>query len=574
MAAEGSAESTGGKPESERGKSSRRSNTIWYLTTKLQIKGYKREMNRIDEALSRQDVRGIGSPLTRLRGSLALGGLGGVLIVGAAFIMSLLNPKPDNSISEIMMSRSGGLFVQFNGQLHEVNNLASARLIVGKSADAKIVSDDVLSRLPSGIAMGIPKAPDILTAREDPVATWTVCDWHDSAVPLSLLKGGDITTTVIAGADLLEGGSPLGEDRAVLVKPVEKVDELWLVYRDTRALVGRSDFAAQAALGLTPAHIASAMTVSTALLAAIPPSPVLTAPQLENRGQLSPAVEGSAIGDILTIGTATGGRSYYLVGRTGLQMIGSVLAQMMINTGSTQKLVGDPAQVQGLPRVTVVDDSRFPSKVPTLISDPALCWQWSKSNEELSAHTRIISASQTPISEAGRRSAVTMLPNNGSEPRATQTVTAPGKGWYVRVTGNNNNSVAKEQIFWIDPTGVSYPIDAVVPSGTNKIEVTYDPTVSALGLNHMWPTPIPASVSKLYAPGATLSIKNAQVMLGQVEAVQQVPLPDKNKEQPPGDKQHYRPEGSIDPNSVNPGEAGLPPANGGGDDDADSDLPG
>lgn len=575
MAAEGSTtEEPAGRVAAakESGDALQRSNTTWYLTTKLQIKGYKRELNRIHEALSRQDVRGIGSPLARIRGTLALGGLGGVLIVGAAFIMSLLNPKPNNSVSEIMASRSGGLFVQFNDQLHPVYNLASARLIVGKPADAKIVADDVLSRIPPGVPMGIPNAPNILTPREDPVATWTVCDWHDSAVPLSLIKGGDITTTVIAGADLLEGGSPLGDDRAMLVRPVEKMDELWLVYRDTRALVGRNDFAAQAALGLTPAHIASATTVSTALLSAIPPAPVLTAPQLESRGQLSPAVEGASIGDILTTGTATGGRAYYLVGRTGLQMIGPVLAQMMINTGSAQKLIGDPAQIQSLPRVTVVDDSRFPSKVPTLISDPALCWQWSKSNEELSARTQIISAPQTPVSEVGRRVAVRMLPNNGTQPRATQTITAPAKGWYVRVTGNSDTSVAKEQVFWIDPSGASYPIDAVVPDGSNKVEISFDPTVNALGLNVMWPTPIPAAVSTLYTPGPTLSTKNAQVMLGQVEAAQQVPAPDKNKVRQTDATQTYRPEGAVDPNSVNPGEAGLPPAEDGGEDD--SALPG
>lgn len=45
----------------------------WYLTTPRQIKGFKRELNRVDEALSRQDVRGLGSPLTRLRGGMSVG---------------------------------------------------------------------------------------------------------------------------------------------------------------------------------------------------------------------------------------------------------------------------------------------------------------------------------------------------------------------------------------------------------------------------------------------------------------------------------------------------------------------
>lgn len=498
----------------------------WNLTSKRQIKAYKRELNRVDEALSRQDVRGLGSPLARMRGGVGFGAVIGVLVLGAAFVMSILSPKPDNSIAEIVITRNGGRFVQFNGKFHPVNNLASARLIVGSPKEAKVITDAALQSLPAGPLMGIPNAPDTLEPRTDSTATWTVCDWHDTAVPLSLLQGGDMTTTVIAGDDLLEGGSPLGEDRAVLVRPDNDTDQLWLIYRDTRALVGRSDYAAQAALGLTPTHMDSALTVSPALLGAIGISPALTAPQLESRGQLSPAVTGSSIGDILTVGTASGGRSFYLVGRTGVQMIGSVLAQMMINTGSSQRIVSDPSQLEDLPRVTIVDDHLFPSKVPTLINDPALCWKWSKSNDELRAHTTVLTSTRLPLNDVGRRSMSRMLTDHGSAPRAQQAVTRPGYGWYVRVTGNNNDSVSAEQLMWIDAAGTAFPIDAVVPSGTaNELKVSYDPTIKALGLNTLAPTPIPWSVAKLYSQGSTLSIKNAQVMQGQLDPVKQIPSP-------------------------------------------------
>lgn len=508
----------------------------WYLTTSRQIKGFRRELNRVDEALSRQDVRGLGSPLARLRGAVGIGGVFGVLLLVAAFVMSILSPKPDSGLAEIVTTRNGGRFVQFNGQLHPVTNLASARLIVGKPDEAKVITDSALQSMPTGQLMGIPNAPDSLEPRGDAAAVWTVCDWHDAAVPLSLLKGGDIITTVIAGDDLLEGGESLGEDRAVLVRPTNDLSQLWLIYRDTRALVGRDDYAAQAALGLTPARIDSALTVSPALLGAIGTSPALTAPQLTNRGQLSTAVEGSSIGDVLTVTTTSGARAFYLVGRTGVQMIGSVLAQMMVNTGAAQKLVADPSTVQNLPRVSIVDDSRFPAKVPTLQNDPALCWKWSKSREELTAHTTVLTASHTPITDIGRRVAVKLLANNGSEPQATQSITRPGYGWYVRVTGNNNDSVAVEQLMWIDPAGTRFPIDAVVPTGSSRIQVSYDSTVKALGLDTLAPTMIPWAVAKLYAPGATLSIKNAQVLQGQLEPVKQVPSPSVSPGAPPPPK--------------------------------------
>jgi type VII secretion protein EccB len=506
----------------------------WYLTTPRQIKGFKRELNRVDEALSRQDVRGLGSPLARLRGAMSVGVVFGALILAAAFVASLISPKPDAGVASIMTTRSGGMFVQFNGRLHPVTNLASARLIVGKPDEAKVVTDTALRSMPTGPLMGIPNAPNLLTPRTDDTATWTVCDWRDTAVPLSLLLSGDITTAVIAGSDMLDGGTDLGNNRAVLVKPVTDPSKLWLLYRDTRAEVGRTDYAAQAALGLTPALIDSAVTVSSALLGAISPSPVLTAPALVDRAQPSPVVTGSSIGDVLTVATASGARSYYLVGSSGVQQVSPVLAQMMINTGSAQRLVDDPAQVQSQPRVTIVDDSRFPSAVPTMVSEPALCWSWSKSRGELAAATRIFTNARMPLTETGRMSAVNLLPNDGTAEQASDSITLPGYGWYARTTGDATDSVAAEQLMWIDPNGTRYPIDAVI-SGT---AVSYDPTVKALGFDAVTPTPIPWAVAKLYAPGSTLSIKNAQVMQGTLTPHTQVPNPPTSKGQRPPETAH------------------------------------
>ncbi|CPW92653.1 type VII secretion protein EccB [Mycobacteroides abscessus] len=502
----------------------------WFLTTTRQIKGYKRELNRIDEALSRQDVRGVGSPLTRLRGSLSISLVGGVLVLVAAFVVSLINPKPDSGVAAIMTTRSGGIFVQFNGRLHPVTNLASARLIVGTPEEAKVATDTALRSLPTGPLMGIPSAPNLLSPRTDESAVWTVCDWRDTAVPLSLLKTGDITTAVIAGDDMLDGGTDLGSNRAVLVKPASDPTRLWLLYRDTRAEVGRGDYAAQAALGLTPSLIETAVTVSPSLLATIAPSPVLTAPRLVNQGQPSPTVNGSAIGDVLTVATASGSRAFYLVGSGGVQQVSPVLAQMMINTGAAQKLVDDPASVQAMPRVGIVDDSRFPTQVPTLVSEPALCWSWTKSAGELTAHTRIFTNSRMPVTESGRVAAVHLLPNNGSTDQATDSITRPGYGWYARTTGDSTDSVAAEQLLWIDPNGTRFPIDVVI---ARNGAVSYDPTVKALGFDSISPTPIPAAVAKLYAPGATLSIKNAQVMQGTINPASQVPNPPTTQGQPP-----------------------------------------
>ncbi len=497
----------------------------WYLTTPRQIKGFRRELNRVHEALSRQDVRGVGSPLTRMRGSLVLGALAAVGLLAAALVVSLISPKPNGKVSEIMTTRNGGMFVMFNGRLHPVTNLASARLIVGKSAPATVVSDKVLRSLATGPLMGIPSAPNVLDPRADSTASWTVCDWRDTAVPLSLLRAGDLTTAVIAGQDMISGGEDLGSSRAVLARPAGKPGELWLIYRDTRAEVGTNDFAAQSALGITPALVSAATVVSPSLLYAINTSPALTAPQLAERGQPSNAVAGSNVGDVLTVGTAAGSRSFYLVGRAGVQQIGPVPAQMMINTGSAQKVLDDPASVQKLPRSGLIDDGRFPSQVPTLDSPASLCWNWTKSNGELTAETRVFTGSQLPVTEAGKAAAVTLLPNTGTEDQATESIMRPGYGWYARTTSGEPKSASAEGLMWIDPNGTRYPIDAVLNPGGGGNAISYDPTVKALGFDAVAPTPIPWSIARLYAPGSTLSIRNAQVMQGTITAISQVPSP-------------------------------------------------
>lgn len=495
----------------------------WYLTTPRQVKGFKRELNRVDEALSRQDVRGLGSPLARLRAALGLGGAAGIGILVAALVVSLISPKPDGRVGAILTTRSGGMFVVFNGRLHPVTNLASARLIVGKADPATVVSERALRNMPTGPLMGIPNAPNVLDPRTDPTASWTVCDWRDTAVPLSLLRAGDLTTAVIAGVDMLDGGEDLGSTRAVLARPAGDPGELWLIYRDTRARVGAGDLAAQSALGITPALAASAQTVSSALLYAIAASPVLTAPPLAGRGQPSDAVAGSKVGDILTTGTAGGSRAFHLVGRRGVQQIGPVLAQMMINTGSAQKIVDDPAAVQKLPREVLVDDGRFPSQVPTLVSPAALCWNWTKNAGDLTARTRVFTGSQLPVTAAAKAAAVTLLP--GSGPQATESVMRPGYGWYTLVTGDAADDPAEEGPLWIDPTGTRYPIDAMLTPSGGQNTLTYDPALKALGLDAVAPTPIPWAAARLYAPGATLSIRNAQVMQGTITPISQVPSP-------------------------------------------------
>ena len=503
----------------------------WFTTTRRQRRAYKRELSRMDEALSRQDVRGVGSPLARLRLSQAVG-LGGVAgIVGMALVVSLIAPKPGGKVADIMNVRGKGMYVVYNGRLHPVTNLASARLIVGEPADAVQVGDDVLRKFPPGPLMGILNAPNALDARIDPVTTWTVCDWRDASTSLSLHRGAGLTTAVIAGADALSGGEDLGSTRALLVRSAGDPDRLWLIYGDTRAQVGRADFAAQRALGITPETVAEAQLVSDGLLGAISPSPALTAPLISDRGQPSTRVPGFRIGDVLATSVADGSRTFYAVGRDGVQEVGAVTADMLVATGSQQRLVDDPATLSSLPRVALFPAGHFPTQAPTVVPAEAVCWGWQQ-EPAAAPQTRVFTADRMPVTDRARQGAVTLMATAGPAVQATESVMTPGRGFYAAVVSGDPSSNSGDGLMWIDPSGSRYPIDADTRSGLAQGKI-YDPTVEALGFSGQAPTPVPWAIARLYTLGSTLSIRDAQVLQGTINPTVQAECPAASGDGPP-----------------------------------------
>src|SRR5699024_2986634 len=84
-----------------------------------------------------------------------------------------------------------------------------------------------------------------------------------------------------------------------------------------------------------------------------------------------------------------------------------------------------------------------------------------------------------------------------------QFTTAPGKGWYVRITGDGRQSDAEGQIAFIDDTGIRYDVVA-------DDQGDYTPVVGALGLTGL-PTPLPDHVAVLLLEGPDLDVRAALV---------------------------------------------------------------
>lgn len=491
-----------------------------FLTSRLQRSGYRFLIRRVEQAFTRRDVRGLSNPFSAQTSALAVGVFLVGLIAVVGLLVSFIKPRPDRGVDSIVTTQSGGMYVMFGGtpeepeaRLHPVTNLASARLIVGKPENASVIKDSSLEGIPRGPLMGIPSAPNSLAAHDSDPATWTICDRRDAKSDLSLTTAGSIKTTLIAGKDeISEDAKSLEGNQALLVRSATAPDVLWLVFDGKRAEIGRQDFATHAALGLTSAKINSAMALSGGLVDAIEVLPTLTIPFIPDRGRVSSAAAKYAIGDVVTVGSVDGTGDTYVVADKGAQRVSGVIASLLINTGSRHLVEASPDALTSLPQVQVIDTTRYPSNIPDIQTPPTVCYSWSKGRHDMSAVTKVYVGEDLPIDRAkeGREIIDLLTPNEGVL-QADASLMEPGKGWYVRVTGTSATSMSEEQLMYIDDTGTRYFI-SVDANGS------YDPVVTALGLNWQLPMPIPWAIAKLYVQGSTLDPREARVQHAYIPA--------------------------------------------------------
>lgn len=413
-----------------------------------------------------------------------------------ALLLKVLNPAPNKGAAEIMMTQQGGMYVQFDGALHPVTNLSSARLIVGKADKPSIVNEKTLADYKRGPLMGIPSAPNSMKYRGDKTSKWGLCEWHDTRANLSLTHAETLQTTVVAGTDSFEGGRSLGTSTAVLAATESDPDTLWLLFGDRKARIGKTDYAVQSALGITPENAESPLIVSTGMLNTIPASPDLTAPNLARKGQESGKVQGYQIGDVLSVSGATSVPDFYAVTMNGIQQVPYVVAQLLLNDGGERHDVADPQSLSMYPRAGDIKLSTYPAESPTITVPDALCYTWSRDQGSTVADTDIITASSLPVKKSHLDNKVSLLKTSAGTDSAHVFVTKPGSGWYVRATASTARSEAEGQLFYVDDSGVRY---AVMPDEKGD----YSKAITALGLSGE-PLMAPDAILRLLLPGADL----------------------------------------------------------------------
>ncbi|WP_301850637.1 type VII secretion protein EccB [Rhodococcus pyridinivorans] len=490
-----------------------------FLTTKTQISGYRMLVRRIEQAFIRRDVRLLSSPFTAQATAYSLGAGAGALILLAGLVMSFIKPAPARGEAVILATQSGGRYVLHNDTLHPVMNLASARLITGKPDSVRTVKEAELSEHPRGLLMGIPGAPDEMLPRTDDISRWAVCSQYDPASELELTPQTATRTLLVAGGEeVTPGRTPLSDNEALIVRESDgRTERLWLLAGGFRSELNPSDAALLAALQVARGELEQAVPASTAFLDTVPVREAIRAPQLLRQGQRSTAVPAYEVGAVLS-SAGLDGDSTYLVVDTGLQPIGAFAAQVLLNSGA--ELVSDvaPAQIASAPVVTAADMEHWPATRPTLLQRNTVCIDWTRSGEA-PAQAELLALDSVPLASEARSKVVALLPARDQTPQVDYFYTAPGRGWLVQVTGQSDDSPAREQLWWVGDNGVRFAVTG--DSGTSPAE-----TVAMLGLSAQEPHLVPWSVLRLLPEGPSLSPKSASVVHEQIPVeMAQNPVP-------------------------------------------------
>lgn len=450
-------------------------------TTRLQVSGHRFLGRRMEHALVRGDARMLDDPLRAQSLSLMAGGVLAVIAVAVCAVLAFVRPGAGlGDVSIVVVRESGAMYVRIDDVMHPVFNLASARLIVGRAAEPRMVSQRAIDRAERGPQVGIPGAPaQIAPPLGVDESSWMLCDD----------PGG---TTVISGP---VADAALSPDAGVLVTPRGgSAAVTYLLYDGRRSRVDLRHGAVVRALrldGVVPQQL------SGAVLDAIPEAPAIEPPPIPGLGSPGPAMAGGhPVGTVVQVyRTGTAAPDYFVVLADGLQRIGEVAADLIRYTDGRagDEIPTVSADVVGAsPVVTSLPVTAFPDRAGVR-SARAVCARWRPQATENTSHTQIF------VGDAGPQTArsVTLAQADGSGP-AVDTVSVPaGRSMFVRSVGLTGAGQSSGPLFLVTEAGVVHG-------------VWDDDTAKTLGLN-VSAVPAPWPVLSVLPRGPELNRRDASV---------------------------------------------------------------
>ena len=470
------------------------------LTTRAQVNGYRFMIRRLEHALVRRDVRMIDDPMRSQTNALAVGAVLAVVILAGCAIWGMIRPQGAIGDSVIVVGKnSGALYVVVADRLHPVLNLASARLITGKSDSPRSVADKKLATYPRGPLLGIPGAPSALPGPAVGTRVWTVCDQVES----SSGGGGSVRLSVITAPPPGPGAAvPASRHTALLIS---QADKTFLVYRPdgdgsaVRAEVDLNSVEVRSVLrldGIEP------RPVSSGLLALFPEVPPIAVPTIAGKGRKGVLTEpGVTVGSVVRSVAVDDTVSYYVVLPGAVQKVGRVAAEILRTAdarGSGAVTTVPPARIAALPTTSELPVDDFPSLVPTVASvenQSVVCQSWSPASGATPGTMTMLLGSAVPVPDGAFP--VSVAGADGGGPAVDSVYVRPGSGEPVIVTGAETRSPRAESRYYIGDSGVRYG-------------VADQQTATVLGLTQD-PVPVPWPIVSLLPAGPTLTRSAALV---------------------------------------------------------------
>lgn len=426
-------------------------------------------------------------PGRALVGSLALAVL---LLAGAALARMLVGGDPDgwDRPGLIVSAETGELYViverREEPELHAIDNLTSARLLLGADLAPTLVSGETIAAQQLGPDLGIPGAPPTVPAPSRLVERgWAACAAAAGSLTVTVpgtpgaraVRGGGLTVVsggryYVVATGRPEPGAPPRAHRYPVPAGVEPDPLL-------------------AALGLPIA--AEARAVPQRWLRLFPRGGALDFATLALEGYGEPAPgrgpgrlpEGARIGQVVTV---PGGRTQVLTaaGPAGLDPFARAVYESVARPPLAPPLSLDPVVLDEVPRVRNAvppfAGARWPDALPrALPGEPcALLVEGSDGAP--------VTALAAEPSAAGPSAAGPVAP-------AARVRVEPGRGAYVREGGSS---------YLIGGTGLAHPLE-----GTG--------TAERLGYGEVEATPVPRAWLDLFGRGVALSRERALCRPGQ-----------------------------------------------------------
>jgi type VII secretion protein EccB len=285
-------------------------------------------------------------------GALAVAGVGGYGLISPG-----APPHWRTADAVIVGRESTTRYVWWNGALHPVLNIASARLLLGAGSSVVPVADSVLDSVPHGATVGIPYAPDSLPSAEDAgtAKVWAYCD-RPAARPGG---GADERLFVLAGADAaaVSGAGRLGPGQALYVQAPDGstylVDAAGTAHRLVSGDPNGGGAATQRLLLATAAFGATVGTpqgVSSGWLATLRSGDPISIPLRDIAGYGTPSgvtvgQSAARIGDLFQVNDNGGGLLDYVVLRDGVHPLSPFAFRLLeaVDRGAPVPVVPDTA---------------------------------------------------------------------------------------------------------------------------------------------------------------------------------------------------------------------------------------